>query len=521
MRVIQKNMLYVPANLVSEEHLAQYESEVFDQPTCARCPVLVEDDEQGSYRCDGCPANKGSVKLHQFIKRGSKEFVGFPSGNLRKFKRLFPKAQVRDKRCTTPIPHKLEFTGTLLPHQKKCVKQFLSRGRGILEAPPRSGKTVMMVYLICNYGYKALILAHQDDLLTQFLTTLHKFTNIQDVEKFHGVQLAGIAKKPEELDKYAVSLCTYQSFIREGSGEAKLRKHLYGKFGFVAIDECHRVAADCFSKVVNGMDSKVRFGVTGTVDRKDGMEFITTDILGPVTARAEVDSMKPTVRITATSFNFDSRETWVGFINTLSKHEKRNQLLVDIAITAIKAGHSVIIPVARKQHIVDLVTAINANFDEPIAAEFHASVDKEQVLNDARSGKIKCVVAIRQMVQEGIDVPCWSYMVECVPISNPPKFYQESMRICTPMKGKEVAFIHFVVDTPAPQSVGCFRTILFKSIFPLKFNMSDSIKDECLSIAKGKTRTHVSAPNSSVTTKSSSTNKKLPFNPKQGVFRQF
>jgi len=507
-KVIQKEMFYVPAEHVSEEHLAKYEREVFDESSCSRCPVNVEDDEQGSYLCDGCPSNYGNVKLHTFLKRKKQSYVGFPSGNVKKFMRVFPRAEIVEKRCTKKMRHKITFTGKLLPHQKKCIAQFLSRGRGILEAPPRSGKTVMMVYLICKYGYKALILAHQDDLLTQFINTLIKFTDMEDVAKYHGIRIAGLAKTPEQLADFDICLSTYQSFIREGSGEAKVTKYIQGEFGFVAVDECHRVAAACFSSVVNKMDSRIRFGVTGTVERKDGLEFITTDILGPVTARAKVKSLKPTVEITTTDIKFKDLKTWVGFINNLSSNKKRNKLICDIAIAAMKKGHSVIIPCARKQHIIDLVEEINTRCKRPIAAEFHASVNKEEVLNAARERKVRCVVAIRQMVQEGIDVPCWSYMVECVPISNPPKFYQESMRICTPMKGKKTPTIHFIVDMQSPQSTGCFRTTLFKSVFPLKFILSERVKAECLA-ATGRGNS------------SSGTAKKKSLSKKEGIFRQF
>jgi hypothetical protein len=75
-------------------------------------------------------------------------------------------------------------------------------------------------------------------------------------------------------------------------------------------------------------------------------------------------------------------------------------------------------------------------------------------------------------------------LYEVMPISNPPKFTQETARIRTIVEGKQQPLIkHFIEDFGI--SRGCFRTCLFKGYLPMKFRMDPKTKEEAFSYANG------------------------------------
>ena len=52
-------------------------------------------------------------------------------------------------------------------------------------------------------------------------------------------------------------------------------------YGMVVVDECHRVPALSFEKVVRDAPARYRLGLTATPYRRDHLEGILTMHLGP------------------------------------------------------------------------------------------------------------------------------------------------------------------------------------------------------------------------------------------------
>lgn len=323
-----------------------------------------------------------------------------------------------------------------------------------------SHNTVMAVEITRRLQLKTLILAHQLDLLKQFITAFQEFTDIADLEKADGRKYITIARSQDDFDKADICLAPYQVFLSR-SGKRLLEK-LRDRFGLIITDEVHRGNASCYSQVLTSFSAKYRYGLTATPKRKDGLDFIIKKIIGPVVHEVEIPTLKPKVQLIPTDFApARNYVQWTSAMRWLAEHKDRNKLIVEYAVKDIERGRYILIPVTLTSQLDWLVKQINKRFDEPVAAGFHGALkpkQREDLLEKARAGKIKCVVGRRQMLT-GINVPIWDVIIECVPIANPPNLEQEVARCLTPLPNKPTPYIRWLIDLDWGISRSCFLTV--------------------------------------------------------------
>lgn len=472
-----------PANKLRAKDL--YQMKVYDEKSCDRCEFRPD---RHTDVCEDCPAYLSEIKLWRTVEKGDTTWIGVPRGNRRKLKQFVGKTKPKiiDKRSRKAMRVPLEFTGELRPHQKTPIGEIIDAGYGVLKAPPRAGKTVMAVKISCAFGMKTLILAAQQEWLDEFYRTFcgddknEAMSNAPEIEKFEGRKIVGMCKTVADFEKHDVCLATYQTFITPG-GKLKL-KAIKNLFGVIIIDEVHYGASTEFAKVLLGLNARHMIGLTGTDDRKDGLYTIVKDIVGPVTATAVVQTMIPMVQIVpTTATTTHNYKHWTYAMRYLANHKERNALIVKHAVHDIKAGRSIVIPVTLVKHAQDLADAINEAMSKKVAVAFVSqglTKDKRrEILAGARTYKIKCVVGIRSLVQTGVNVPRWDTLYEVMPISNVPKFTQETSRIRTVEDGKQPPLIkHFLEQFPP--STGCFRTCWWQTYVKDGFKLSDKTKEK-------------------------------------------
>lgn len=433
----------------------------YDEKACAKCPYL---EDRHGYHCESCDSFLGRIKLYSTKTIGGRRYIGLPSGDLERLPRRsgFPKAQLSlivDQRNAPRSKAKIAFTGKLRSYQRKPTAKFIKALGGMLCAPPRTGKTVMGVYVTIKFGLKTLILTNQDDLLQQFMKEFDDHTDHKDVAWAKHRPVVGIVKRLEDFDRFDVCLCTYQKLIGP-YGKPRL-KAIKNKFGLILVDEVHRASANEFAGVINGLNAKHKFGLTATPERKDGRHWIGQCVIGPVVATSARQALKPSLYIVQLPYvppRSATPVTWNGWSSWWAKDKKRNKAIVALAVRAIKVGRSVLITSARVKHCHELADAVNKHFDEPIAEAFvGATKDRKELLNRARKGKIRCVIGMRSIIATGVNVPRWDTLLEVWPISNKPNHYQEIMRIATPDPKKKPPVIIHLLTGGGPE-FGCFRT---------------------------------------------------------------
>lgn len=235
----------------------------------------------------------------------------------------------------------------------------------------------------------------------------------------------------------------------------------------VLVHNCHKVGATTFASVMSRFATAYRFGVTGTVQRKDGRHKITTQVIGPVSARATVEALVPKVFIKDTGIKIRSDpKLWVYKMKKLADSEPRNEMLVQRCLKDVANGHSVVIPLVFTKHIHSLVNRINQAAGRKIAEAFvgggsvKQKAIRQQILARAKSGETSVIVGTRSLLQLGLNVPKWSAIYTAIPISNKPNYQQETSRVRTPMVGKRQPIIRLFYDSAMPASVACARNCL-------------------------------------------------------------
>lgn len=473
-KIYIKDKVYLPeiALIDVEEVKQKYTRRMYEEPKCRTCEYK---EERHGPMCDACPAYKGTLKLYNTKGYDGLRYVGLPIGDKNYIERntgvVYSDYEIVDKRKKVPFDYQIKFILKLREHQEKLLADFMKKKYGLIEAPPRTGKTALMVAIGVALGYKMLVLADQTEFLDQFIWHLEgnedegipKCTNLPELERKHKKKLYGYPKTDEDFENFQFFVSTYQQYASEERGKDRFRQ-IARLVGTIAVDEVHSAAAPVFSGVVSRFYSRYRFGVTGTVERKDGKHYIIKKVFGPVVAKTHVEAMVPKVVVRETGFKARSIPKHFTYAcQALARNKTRNELIVNTIIRDLKRGHYVVVPLMFKKHMLELCNSVNIAYGKEVAKVFMGGGTKRnkearrQILSDAKSGKVKCTIGTRRLLQRGLNVPKWSVIYECMPINNKPNLKQETSRVRTPYEGKPQPIVRLFYDEIMGLSVGCAR----------------------------------------------------------------
>lgn len=493
--IIVRERMFIPAQYIEEKKLKKrYVHRFYDETACRRCENRPE---RHNYLCNKCEFYGGkNVTYNEKFINGELHY-GLPMGDRENIEDVFgldfDDFDITDLRTKSKRRYNVKMVGFKPYDYQAPAAEALKKAKyGILKAPPRSGKTPTMLYTgIKKLKYRIAIIADQREFLDQFITHIEEFTNLPDLEEKHKTKLFGYGKKKEDFENFEIVVCTYQTFLSDKG--KKLLKHLNRNFGTIFIDEVHSAGALEFSKVLNNLWAKVRIGATGTDDRKDGKIKLLKQIVGDVTALIEIPQLQASVYVHPLPFvkskaAYRGKAGFAHCINFLSKHKKRNAFILEWIMKDLEKGHSIVIPVYRKEHVWELVKSINDEFGKVIAGGFvgggttkAAKADRAGVLEKAKAGKLRVVVGIRSLLQRGLNVPRWTMLYNIMPINNEPNWKQESSRILTPMEGKRAPAIRFFVDENLGMPLGCFVST-YKQTVKFKHKPTEIARDRAIAL---------------------------------------
>ncbi len=381
-------------------------------------------------------------------------YYAFARGDLAKLWDMFGDLPWDDKTVDPAMTSDITFKGKLLTWQEHEVGQqeavalWLKRKGGIIRASPRFGKTISSIYILTKLKKKTLIITHQVDLLEQFYKSLEKFTNVTDIaqppkrSRDATGRIVGYFQdydNPEELD---VCLLCWQTLASKQYGNERILKYK-NTWGLLIIDECHRLGGLQYARIVNRLAAKHRLGLTGTVERSDGREFLLHAIIGPVVAEGRVATIDCQVHITHTNclINYSFTDPLPYLYKRIYNDKVRMQIILDDLLLDVKNGRYICFAFHRcstKQlnHWTESLKCLGISAE----AFYGACRDREGVLQRARSGETQVLVCNSQMLT-GIDVPRWNTYYSAFPSGNvvfnsvgllSGSFYQEFSRIRTP-----------------------------------------------------------------------------------------
>lgn len=431
---------------------------LYDEKNCDKCQVV---EQRHSEVCDACESFIGKRQMAKIVRRGENSYLSVPQGGVKRFENLLSdhnlKAEVIEKYGTSSNFHDtVKLTQEPRDWQKEALEVTLEKRRGIVVAPPRSGKTFLAVMVSVSIQKKTLIIASQIDWLEQFRKT---YVGAEGEKAFTDIDPSrvGYFKSEEDVEKLDVCLATFSQFMSYKG--KKLLESVRSKFGIIIADEVHYTSALATSRVLARFNSEFMLGLTGTPTRKRSSEDIIFRLLvGAVIYKAKVDMLKPELVLLETNVTINlpkggNRLAYTRFIGKLETEKKRVKIICEYVAKAIGQGHSVMLPVQRAKSVKAYLDGINSYFDEAIAVRFDGTLSKgtgglrELNLKKIKSGEARAIVGNISLLSTGLNIPRLSMLIDRVTItSNIPKTEQRVSRILTPWAKKKQPKLVMVMD---------------------------------------------------------------------------
>ena len=235
----------------------------------------------------------------------------------------------------------------------------------------------------------------------------------------------------------------------------------------VIVDECHRVAGTptqmtMFAKVLNSLSARHKYGLSATVHRADGMIQATFALLGDVVYTVPDEAIadkvmqvgiKPVgtgVKISRECLNTDGTLNYTRLINYLCDNFDRHIVIQDAIVK--ERDHPCLILSDRLEHLERLMRLLPPTM-QPHAVMISGKMtskkekaEREQALEDMRTGKKKYLFATYKLASEGMDIPNLERLFMATPIKDYAKVIQSIGRIARTHEGKADPICYDFVD---------------------------------------------------------------------------
>ncbi len=345
--------------------------------------------------------------------------------------------------------------------QEPAVQELLSHDSGFLSAPAGSGKTVMGLEACRRLGLKALWLTHRQELKAQVIEEIEDHLEIPEdqIGIIHGKKW----KIGEQITVGMIPTLNKRDLTP-----------LVNEFGVVMVDEAHHVPSNTFLNVVESFNSRYLYGLTATAYRRDKLEAVMFNAMGPVTSRIDhfdlfegEELMKPTIRRRDTGWYPTDAATmdYHAFMEEMVSAAGRNQLIVNDVVRECQPGNYCIILVERTKHaevLTDLLKSRGVKCEYVVGS---IDVDggprkkgekrkkkaipmkvREKIVADFKGGRLQVLATTYDLLKEGFNFKPLNRLFLATPIKWKGSVVQALGRIQRPAEGKPNAIAYDYVD---------------------------------------------------------------------------
>jgi len=351
-------------------------------------------------------------------------------------------------------PKKVFYEGEvpLYDYQKEAVSALVKAHYGILQAPAGCGKTQMGIALAFALGVKTLWLTHTKDLLTQSKAR---------AEQYIGSDLTGSITGGEVHIGEAMTFATVQTMCRLDLDQYR------DIWDCIIVDECHRVsgtptAVSQFSKVLNTLRARHKYGLSATVHRSDGLINATFSLLGNIVWTVPEEAVRDRImtvlvqpRMTRTMLdaaflNSDGTVNHAKMITYLTQNASRNEIILQDLET--NREHFNLILSDRINHLHLLLSGLPTVLQQRAAvidgkmSGKRQKAQREQAIADIRTGKLHYLFATYALAKEGFDIPRLDRLYLTTPHKDYAVIVQSIGRIARMFDGKQSPVAYDYVD---------------------------------------------------------------------------
>ena len=387
----------------------------------------------------------------------------------------------------------VSFNGELDDKQSEAVKSLLKHDNGILLAATSFGKTVTMINLISRLKVNSLILLASSSLVEQWENSLSKFLTFNEELPTYMTK-TGIRKRKSHIGIHQGQKDTTNGLVdimMVGSvfEEDKVH-HRLNDYGMVIVDECHHVAANTITKILNEVKAKYVYGASAGNYRSDGHEKTNILLLGPVRYDYSIkqrnleSGIKHYVyprftRTISSSKDISLQDAY----KIIEEDEFRDNLILEDLKKCLEDKRKIVVLSQRVKHAERLFEKINHLCkDTYLLLGNQKKNEQKEIINklkntDGQDGLV--LISTGQFIGEGFDLPMLDTLFLVMPISGEGITKQYAGRINRKYEGKESEIIYDYVDNniDVTRKMYLKRLKAYKSCAYSLFDKSDSNTD--------------------------------------------
>lgn len=343
----------------------------------------------------------------------------------------------------------------LYDYQETAVREILSQHYGILQSAAGSGKTQMGISLVERLRKRTLWLTHTKDLLNQSKAR---------AEQYMDKSLIGTITEGKVNIGSGITFATIQTMCRLDLAQYKYL------WDVIVVDECHRcsgtpTAMTQFYKVLNSLSARHKYGLSATVHRSDGMIAATYALLGEVVytvpdeavgdriMRVGIKPIYTQVKLGRSCINTDGTLNYAKLITYLCEDWQRNHLISSLLVS--ESEHPSLILSDRLEHLETLMTSLPRSMRDKAVmisgkmTSKKVKAEREQAIEDMRTGKKLYLFATYSLAKEGLDIPCLERLYMATPQKDYAVITQSIGRIARTHEGKQDPICYDFVDDSA------------------------------------------------------------------------
>ena len=325
------------------------------------------------------------------------EFIKLPRGD-----------PIEDKYC--------EFAGSLRDYQMNIVHKYLTAvknsGGGLLDVDPGKGKTVMALNIISQLKVKTLVIVHKSFLLNQWIERIEQFLPHARVGKIQG-QIIDVEGKDIVIGMLqSLSMKEYAS-------------DTFDCFGLSVYDETHHLGAEVFSKSMLKITTNYTLGLSGTMQRKDGLTKVFKMFLGDVIHKEKSNTSEHTVLVKCVNYfvddddfnemkyNYKGDPMYSTMISKLCTYNNRSEFVLKMIKTELLRDpeQQIMVLAHNKSLITYLYDAISHR--DLATVGYYVGGMKEEALKESESKKV--IIATYAMASEGLDIKSLTTLIMASP----------------------------------------------------------------------------------------------------------
>ena len=314
-----------------------------------------------------------------------------------------------------PIHAGVVFQGDMRDYQKDIVRKYLAHvgagGGGLLDVDPGKGKTVMALYILAQLRRKTLVVVHKSFLMNQWIERIEQF--------LPGARVGRIQGQIVDIDDKDIVLGMLQSLSMK-----EYPADMFDSFGLTVFDEVHHMGAEVFCQCMMKVTTLYTLGLSGTMQRKDGLTKVFKMFLGDVVHKEKAASEHRVIvkainycvddaAFNETEYDYRGNPKFSTMISRVCDYAHRSEFILRVLQKELAENPDQQVMILG--HNKSLLTYLHKAIEHRGIASvgYYVGGMKEADLKASESRKV--IIATYAMASEGLDIKTLTTLIMASP----------------------------------------------------------------------------------------------------------